>query len=422
MQSNKFYSLLFLIILRDIKIPEKTLKTFCCLFILWLLLIFGPGRAQTINEKFDKLNLSENFDSTNSYWTTLANADNLFIVQEGEYILNRKTVVSPYAIVAGYDNNLNAFRMVTSMKLEKSVNDDGSIGIIFMAQADGKGGFIFEINKIKQYRLRQITGATYKYLTGEQKTGGWVNSKFINETNSYNLVEIKTYNRNYDISINNNYLMSFTEIAYKTGRMGIVIGPGSKGRVDFIYVFGKSKSVDDPVATASEQTNETLQQAGPDLVELTESIIKLKTQINKLTDQNEDLRKTIQAMKSDDDEVEAQKKSSDKIIKDLQLKTNKSQASFDSLLKVNQELLKYKELVAGNENSDLIISLSKSLKSEREANELLKQQNKTLTDSLSTISKGQKSGKTNGQQEIKNSDKTPPVNDGKSFALPKEGN
>lgn len=422
MQSNKFYSLLFLIILRDNTNTYKALKTYCCLFILWLVLTLNISQAQIINEKFDKLNLSENFDSTNSYWTTLANADNLFIVQEGEYILNRKTVVSPYAIVAGYDNNLNAFRMVTSFKLEKSINDDGSIGIIFMAQTDGKGGFIFEVNKAKQYRLRQITGPSYKYLTGDQKTGGWVNSKFINETNSYNLVEIKTYNRNYDISINNNYLMSFTEIAYKTGRMGIVIGPGSKGRVDFIYVFGKSKSIDDPIATATEQSKETPLQAGPDLVELTESIIKLKTQINKLTDQNEDLRKTIEAMKSDDDEVEAQKKSSDKIIKDLQLKTNKSQSSFDSLLKVNQELLKYKELVAGNENSDLIISLSKSLKNEREANELLKQQNKTLADSLSAISKGQKSGKSNGQQEIKNTEKTQPANDGKSFALPKEGN
>jgi hypothetical protein len=53
-----------------------------------------------VNEKFDKLILSENFDSTDSYWTTLANADNLFIVQEGEYILNRKSTLSPFAIIA----------------------------------------------------------------------------------------------------------------------------------------------------------------------------------------------------------------------------------------------------------------------------------------------------------------------------------
>jgi hypothetical protein len=132
--------------------------------------------------------------------------------------------------------------MVCIFEIRKSVTEDGLIGIIFMAQSDGKGGFIFEINKLKQYRIRQITGATYKYITGDAKTSGWVNSKFINEINSYNLVEIKTAERNYDISINNSYLTSFSEIAYKTGRMGIVIGPGSKGRVDFLYLFSSSKN------------------------------------------------------------------------------------------------------------------------------------------------------------------------------------
>ncbi|MBK7969087.1 MAG: hypothetical protein IPK08_09215 [Bacteroidetes bacterium] len=49
--------------------------------------------SQVVKEKFDKLMLSENFDSINTYWTTLANAENLFIVQDGEYILQRKAQV-----------------------------------------------------------------------------------------------------------------------------------------------------------------------------------------------------------------------------------------------------------------------------------------------------------------------------------------
>lgn len=379
------------------------------------------ANAQLVKEKFDILHISENFDSSSSYWTTLANAENLFIVQEGEYILNRKTLVSPFAIIADFNNELTAFRLVTSLKLEKSINDEGSIGFIFMAQTDGSGGFIFEINKLKQYRVRQIAGSTYNYITGEAKTGGWVNSKFINETYSYNLVEVKTFNRNYDIYLNNNFLLSFSEIAYKSGRMGIVIGPGTKGKVDFIYLFSSSKETtetsNDSATTASAFPKET----APDIIALAESIILLKTQINKQNEQNEDLRKTIEALKSDDEDVENQKKNYEKTIKELQARNTKSLASYDSLQKVNQELMKYKEMVAGNENSDLIISLSKTLKSEKAANELLRQQNKELTDSLSALMKSQKTAKSIELPENKAA-KTEQPSGNKNFVLPKEGN
>ena len=68
--------------------------------------LFLEADGQLVTEKFDKLSLSENFDSTTSYWTTLANADNLFIVQEGEYILNRKTTANnrKYGILNSNNN------------------------------------------------------------------------------------------------------------------------------------------------------------------------------------------------------------------------------------------------------------------------------------------------------------------------------
>ncbi|MEP7169155.1 MAG: hypothetical protein ABI855_07260 [Bacteroidota bacterium] len=397
-------------------------KQLCLLFIFISVTgFFYKAEGQLVKEKFDKLSLSENFDTTSAYWTTVANADNLLIVQEGEYILNRKAQSSPFAIMADFENDLSTFRLVTSIKLEKSSTDEGYTGIIFMMQPGARGGFVFEINKIKQYRVRQLTtSGTYKYITGDSKTGGWMASKFINETNSYNLIEIKTSDRNYDISLNNNYLLSFSEIEYKSGRMGFVIGPGTKGRIDFLYLFSSSKGTES--ASSNENAHETpvqKEQGGPDIIELTESIIKLKTQINKLTDQNEDLKRTLEAMKGDDEEVENQKKNFQNTIKDLQTEISRSAASYDSLTKVNKELLKYKEMVAGNENSDLIISLSKTVKTEKEANQLLRKQNKELSDSLSILSKNQ--NQNNPVQEIKPEVKPKQSND-KGFVLPKEGN
>lgn len=358
---------------------------------LIFVLISQAAFAQVIQEKFDRMVMSENFDTINSYWTTAANSENLFLVQEGEYIINRKSISSPFAIIAEYKNTLQNFRMVTSINLEKVTSENGSLGIIIMAQPGGDGGFLIEINTLKQYRVRQIAGSTYKYLTGDAKKGGWLSSKDVNIINSYNLIDVRVLNRNYDLYINNAFIMSFTEIAYKTGNFGFIVGPGSKGRVDFLYLF----TIGDQQAVTSTTGNENKTEAvnssaTPDMIELAESIIKLKTQINKLTDQNEDLRRTIEVMKSEESDKATLQKDFDKTIKQYQAQAAKNQAAYDSLLKVNQSLLRYKEMVAGNENSDLIISLSKSLKAEKELNEKLMKENKALTDSLNVVKQQKK--------------------------------
>lgn len=350
---------------------------------------FSLAFSQKVNDKFDRLTLSENFDSSSSHWVMVANNDNLFIVQDGEYILNRKTTVSPFAIISNYDFEISSFRMVTSLKLERTQDDEGSIGLLFMAQPGGKGGYVLEFNKKKEFRLRQITGGAYNYITGDQKSGGWTKSSLLSDLNLYNLVEVKSSNGNYDISVNNTLLMSFTENSYQSGKFGLIVGPGSKGRVDFLYLFS-APTASETMATASENADNSSGTPGNskkdnndgDLIVLTESIIKLKTQINKLTEQNEDLKRTIEAMKSDDQDVENQKKSSEKQLKQMQLQVDKAEASYDSLLKVNKELLKYKDMVAGNENSDLIITLSQNLKTEKANNEQLRKKNKELTDAL----------------------------------------
>lgn len=380
------------------------------------------GFAQTVNEKFDKLDLSENFDTSSGMWTFLANNENLFLVQDGEYILNRKTTVSPFAVMANYNYDALAYKMVVSMKIEKSIDESGSIGIIFMAQEDGKGGFLFEVNKAGLYRLRQIIGGSYKYLTGDSKTGGWAKTNFTNPLNVYNLVEIKTANRKYDISLNNQYLMSFEEIAYKTGKFGVIIGPGSKGKMDFLYLFSSSKFAEASDTPTTEQgktqnnTNTQSKENSPDIIALAESIIKLKTQINKLQAENDDLKKTIDAIRSADDESEQQKKNYEKNIKLLEKQNAASEASYDSLLKVNQSLLKYKDMVAGNENSDLIITLSKNLKSEKEKTQL-------LTDSIASLKAELQKAKTKPitPKQISTTQTTPPApKQNTEFTLPKE--
>ena len=365
-------------------------------------------QAQTVNEKFDRLDMSENFDTSSGMWTFMSNSENLFLVQEGEYILNRKGPEKPYAIIANYDYNQPAFKMVTSLKIEKANDQNGSVGVMFMAQNDGNGGFIFEINTLKQFRLRQIVSGSYKYLTGDAKSGGWVKSNFINNLNVYNLLELRFSQRNYDIYLNNNLLMSFTEIAYKSGRFGYIVGPGSRAKIDFLYLFSASGKGEQ---TTSGGNSNQQQEGSPDVIQLAESIIKLKTQINKLQAENEELTRNLESVKSADQEDANERKLKDKTITDLQKQMVKKEASFDSLLKVNQALLKYKEMVAGNENSDLIITLSRSVKTEKE-------KNKQLSDSLQILKT--ELMKQKGAKATAPIEKNEPQKVNTEFTLPKE--
>jgi len=379
--------------------------------LILALFSLSPATAQLVSDRFTRLVMSENFDTINPKWTTLANAENLFIVQEGEYIVSRKTTISPFAILSSEDNPLQNFRIVASMNLERAAGDNGSLGLIFMAQPGGKGGLIAEVNPAGEYRLRQIAGGAYKNLTGTTRSDGWVSSKAVKPAGAFNLIDVRTSGGQYDLYANNNLLFSFSETAYKSGRIGLVVGPGTKGRIDFIYLFATGAGGDAGAAGGETPSGGAAGETGPSVIELAESIITLKTQINKLTEENQDLRKTIEAMQSDDDETAVEKKKYESKIRQLEKEMARSTASFDSITAVNASLQKYKELVAGNENSDLIITLSKSLKAEKERNEELEAENERLTELLKK-KPPERDSKSTGQ-------KTPSGNSQNSFSLPK---
>ena len=92
--------------------------------------------------------------------------------------------------------------------------------------------------------------------------------------------------------------------------------------------------------------------------------------------------------------------------------------TIDSLLMVNQDLQRYKELVKGNDGGDLVITLSKNLKSEKLKADELSKQNQALKDSIASLElqiKNQ-SGKSNSSSGSK-ANSAKPEN---TFVLPKE--
>jgi hypothetical protein len=279
------------------------------------LLLPSALRAQLVKDDLTKMSFSDQFDDDKGFWRSVSTSDNLFVIQEGEYLLRRKNITSGYSIFTSWKNTLTAYSLVASMKLEEMKSEEASVGLIFMAQADGSGAFVFEFNQKGQYRLKQLVGINFRLLTGDAKTNGWVNSSALNPVNQYNQVEVRTSKRNYDIYLNQKYLLSFTEPAYKMGDIGIALGPGTKAKIDFINVYEPApdvpKVVPPPPTTnnnpSTTPANSAPANTNPAPAKKEESVsssggssdmmMKLIEQITKLSVENQQLRDSLSVLR-----------------------------------------------------------------------------------------------------------------------------
>ncbi|MFN0188165.1 MAG: hypothetical protein ACKVQV_05640 [Bacteroidia bacterium] len=399
---------------------NNVVRIFLLSMLLLLLLPFSPMLAQLnsskvvpqISDRFEYPFYKESFDSVAKGWPFLSNSENLLLIQEGEYIIQRKSKLSPFAVMGEFEQELSTYRLITSLKLVKSASTDGSIGLIFMAQPAGKGGFVFEINQFQQYRLRQITVTGYAYLTGVAKDGGWVKSSVLKENNLANLLELRTKDKKYDLYLNNTLILTFSELAYKSGGIGFIIGPGTLGKVDFMYLFSNEKVEGLSREDVAESTSEG------DVIALAESIIELKTKLNKLEAENEELTSRIASFKGSEKEQEKEKAAYEAKFSSMDKQVAMKQKSIDSLLQINQELTKYKDIVKANSGEDLVITLSKKLKAEKLRADDFALENEALRDSIINLKKITKSAPAEKSPK-KPIEKSSDPED-KVFVLPKE--
>lgn len=277
-------------------------------YISFFLLCSHVIKAQKVSQFFDVIVVTESFDSsaTGSLWPTLNNADNLFVIDKGSYFLYRRATAASYVIVPKWSNELPSFYIKTSLKLAPSETNEQTIGILCMGQKDGKSAIVFEINKSKQYRVKQFAGDYIKYLTGEKETSGWIKNTAVKAADEYNTLEIKASHGDYDIYANGTYLTSFSVPEYKYGSMGIVIGPATKAKCDYFYVFTNKE-----ILTQSIETSEVNTKLKAVITELTEENTKLKTELQyhkDLIKEKEDLEKQLIELKTENENLQTQNK------------------------------------------------------------------------------------------------------------------
>jgi hypothetical protein len=212
------------------------MKTVIAASIFLLSLIYLPSYAQpyitgeTTTKVFseDFSDISKSFPITSSkdpkFWGTYG---------DGYYFMERK-IERPRVVLANFNGTSKNFYLKTKIQLGPVKSKTSSLGILFLTQTGGRGGFLLEINKKKQFRIKDIGNNTI--ITNHGKKG-WIKSKSIFGVKQNNKVEIKAFRGKFDIYFNNEYVYSFINKSYKKGAFGAYIGGFSEAKIIYFNVY-----------------------------------------------------------------------------------------------------------------------------------------------------------------------------------------
>lgn len=212
--------------------------------LLWVMLLAGFHALgqEKITLNYSELVHREDFSEENNDWPFVASYENLFGIDKDEYFLHRMNKELPYALMAKWKNSLTTFNILTAIKLGPSDTRSQTMGVIFHVQPDGKGAIVFELNKFKEYRIKQLVGKYYRYLTGTKEDLGWVKSNLVKVKNDYNEIDIKVEEGQMDFYLNGKFIESFDVLDYRAGTMGLIIGPDTKAKVDYFYLYSTTEA------------------------------------------------------------------------------------------------------------------------------------------------------------------------------------
>jgi len=317
------------------------------------LLGFSSAAQQTVHKKLNQILLEESFNELNDIWPVITNDDNFFVFDKGEYFMNRTKTETPYAIMANWQNDLNSFSLRTSLMLGPAESSYQSLGLIFRASNDGQSALICDINKSHRFRIRQLRNGTYHVITSEGKDG-WIKNNVIKGINEYNDINIKTNGSDHDIFINGSLVYSFRIENLEAGSFGILIGPETKGRIDYLNIYADELYRDKSKIYLSDD------------------------EIRDLITENDDLKIKLEQS------LDARALELENAIRILENQLKTMRLVNEQLDKENSQYAIIKSAIDTNQ-VDLLIDLSHKVINKTLENRQLKIENKLMTDSLKRV-------------------------------------
>ena len=221
----------------------------------------------------DFIDINQNFPITPKsdaeFWGTYG---------DGYYYMERK-VAREQAVLCKHKGSSINYAIKTRLQLGPSNSNDQTIGLLFSIQPGGSGGFIFEFNRKKRFRIRDLKG---NLITPGD---GWVKSKQLDGEQVYEKLEVKCFNYRYECFIDDEFVFAFEDKRYQGGRFGVFLGPLAMAKMDFISLYDIEIPGVEKVMESSE----------------------LKEEIARLKKENEALKEEIILKKYDTEDVAAAK-------------------------------------------------------------------------------------------------------------------
>jgi len=345
------------------------------LTILFLAVCCLSAGGQSVTDNFKALVWKEEFDQNSPLWKQSTNADEVYIIQQGQYILYRKAATGYGLIFPTEKMQFASHKAEFKISLDDENDKSSSAGVVVMAQDDGKGAFLIEINGKKQYRISKYNGTVFKPIGDD-----WKKSKAINGRGESDIITLKMDNKMYDLFINNQYITSFSEVSYKGGKVGLYVAPESKVNIDYVRIYVTSEE-----SERLQKEMEKKTQAAEDPV-LTEVIKKLREKIVSLEEERDSLRvvvKNLEKKTGDNAPPSAQKLRTEN--KELKAEIERLKKENAALTKENNLLRKFKETIQNGEDGDIIINLTNAIETERQRVEALVEENEELNEEIKRL-------------------------------------
>lgn len=328
--------------------------------------------AQQVLSKFNELVFSEDFSSKQINFPQRYNANELFMLENDNYLVKR---ISPeeYSISYARTNvSLSSIRYEAEITLTKAKNNAG--GIVIHGQQQTNGAIILEINSKKQFRVRKLFNGQEK-IKSKSKKDGWIKFKGLSKKGK-NSLEIRTDNGYYDIYINGALAYSVFDIQFTDGLVGLYVKGGSEMRVDKVNLYKKGSS------TSSETTegSDTTSTASTD-ESFEEVILLFKTKIDQQQAEIEKLQYEVDRCKSmlNYDTTLVSR------AQDLEVENERLTEILDSTSKALSVAIKrleylesFREDVEAGSNGDLVLNLTTILADIKKENKKLKEDNNAL--------------------------------------------
>jgi|GEM_PF-2203385 len=332
-----------------------------------------------IAENPDQLIWTEQFDKASTNWRTSNSPDELYLIQGGQYVLFRKSVNGPSIILPEEGDLYGESRVEMELYLD-AAQPGSSLGLMFMARPNGSSSYLMEINDEREYRIRRIEESVFQEISGSPKNGGWVKEKMIAKSGERNLISATYESGVLKFEINGKDVWVGDAFKPEKGKIGIYIGPASKGSVEEIRVYVSEEE--------AERIRKDREDKDPIRAELTDIIISLRTTINAQNKEIDSLTKLSGKLQAEQSKFDNNPRNVRKLGAEITQLTKENKSLNWQLTKANKEidkLNKFQDIIKTRQGGDIIIKLTNALNDEQEKNQALVKENKELTTRLAAL-------------------------------------